>query len=57
MKRCPRCEKTYPDSETFCDTDGTALVQPVPPLPKAPQAKKARKSNVRSAAARRSPAS
>ena len=26
MKRCPRCEKTYPDSETFCDVDGTALV-------------------------------
>ena len=26
MKRCPRCEKTYPDSETFCDADGTALV-------------------------------
>jgi len=26
MKRCPRCEKTYPDAETFCDVDGTALV-------------------------------
>ena len=26
MKRCPRCDKTYPDSETFCDVDGTALV-------------------------------
>src|SRR5579864_4488223 len=26
MKRCPRCDKTYPDSETFCETDGTALV-------------------------------
>jgi TonB family protein len=26
MKRCPRCDKTYPDSETFCDADGTALV-------------------------------
>ena len=26
MKRCPRCEKTYPDSETFCEDDGTALV-------------------------------
>jgi TonB family protein len=26
MKRCPRCEKTYPDSETFCEADGTALV-------------------------------
>ena len=30
MKRCPRCEKTYPDSETFCETDGTALVQAGP---------------------------
>jgi TonB family protein len=30
MKRCPRCEKTYPDSETFCDADGTALVQAGP---------------------------
>ncbi len=26
MKRCPRCEKTYPDSETFCEDDGTALI-------------------------------
>src|SRR5882724_1811094 len=26
MKRCPRCDKTYPDSETFCEADGTALV-------------------------------
>jgi TonB family protein len=26
MKRCPRCDKTYPDSETFCEVDGTALV-------------------------------
>jgi len=30
MKRCPRCEKTYPDSETFCDADGSALVQAAP---------------------------
>src|SRR5208282_6707896 len=30
MKRCPRCEKTYPDSETFCEADGTALVQAGP---------------------------
>ena len=30
MKRCPRCDKTYPDSETFCDADGTALVQAGP---------------------------
>ncbi|MDO8433638.1 MAG: BON domain-containing protein [Candidatus Binatus sp.] len=26
MKRCPRCDKIYPDSETFCEIDGTALV-------------------------------
>jgi TonB family protein len=30
MKRCPRCEKTYPDSETFCEDDGTALVSTGP---------------------------
>ncbi len=30
MKRCPRCEKTYPDLETFCEADGTALVQAGP---------------------------
>ncbi len=30
MKRCPRCEKTFPDSETFCEADGTALVQAGP---------------------------
>jgi TonB family protein len=26
MKRCPRCQKTFPDSETFCEVDGTALM-------------------------------
>ncbi len=26
MKICPRCEKTYPDTEAFCQTDGSALV-------------------------------
>ena len=26
MRICPRCGKTYPDDERFCDTDGTALV-------------------------------
>jgi len=30
MKRCPRCDKTYPDAETFCEADGTALVQAGP---------------------------
>jgi TonB family protein len=27
MKTCPRCEKTYPDSELFCEDDGAALEQ------------------------------
>jgi hypothetical protein len=26
MKRCPSCDRTYPDAELFCETDGTALV-------------------------------
>jgi len=26
MKRCPQCNKTYPDAERFCADDGTALV-------------------------------
>jgi TonB family protein len=26
MKSCPRCGKQYPDSEGFCEIDGTALV-------------------------------
>ncbi|MGH7815210.1 MAG: BON domain-containing protein [Candidatus Binataceae bacterium] len=30
MKKCPRCDKSYPDSETFCETDGTALVAAAP---------------------------
>jgi TonB family protein len=25
MKSCPRCGKQYPDTEVFCETDGTAL--------------------------------
>jgi TonB family protein len=25
MKTCPRCAKTYPDAESFCEVDGTAL--------------------------------
>lgn len=25
MKTCPRCSRTYPDSESFCEVDGTAL--------------------------------
>ncbi len=30
MKRCPRCEKNYADTETFCEDDGTALVSAGP---------------------------
>ena len=30
MKSCPRCDKTYPDSETFCEVDGTALTHADP---------------------------
>lgn len=30
MKTCPRCNKTYPDTELFCDADGTALVSAGP---------------------------
>jgi TonB family protein len=30
MKRCPRCERSFPDSETFCEADGTALVKAGP---------------------------
>jgi TonB family protein len=26
MKTCPRCGRTYPDAESFCEADGTALV-------------------------------
>jgi TonB family protein len=26
MKSCPRCGSTYPDTEQFCESDGTALV-------------------------------
>jgi TonB family protein len=25
MKTCPRCARTYPDAESFCEADGTAL--------------------------------
>jgi len=27
MKSCPRCGEQYPDSEGFCETDGSALVE------------------------------
>jgi hypothetical protein len=30
MKKCPSCDRTYPDNETFCETDGVALVKADP---------------------------
>src|SRR6516162_1698858 len=30
MKSCPQCGKQYPDSEGFCETDGTPLVGDFP---------------------------
>ena len=30
MKKCPSCDRTYPDAELFCETDGTALVNAEP---------------------------
>ncbi len=32
MKRCPTCDKTFPDSMKFCQTDGTVLVADAPPV-------------------------
>ena len=26
MKTCPRCNRTYPDSENFCEADRSPLV-------------------------------
>jgi TonB family protein len=26
MKTCPQCNRSYPDAESFCESDGTALV-------------------------------
>lgn len=31
MKRCPSCQRTYEDSQTFCMNDGTPLVPDAPP--------------------------
>ena len=31
MKKCPTCDKEYPDSMRFCQTDGTILVEDTPP--------------------------
>src|SRR5205807_1602490 len=30
MKTCPRCDRSYPDSETFCEADGSPLVPAEP---------------------------
>ncbi|HLM02047.1 MAG TPA: DUF4190 domain-containing protein [Pyrinomonadaceae bacterium] len=30
MKRCPTCQKDFPDSMRFCQTDGTPLLDPTP---------------------------
>lgn len=30
MKTCPRCNRTYPDSESFCEADGSALAPAAP---------------------------
>lgn len=32
MKRCPKCQKEFPDSMRFCQTDGTSLVEDAAPL-------------------------
>ena len=36
MKRCPTCQKEFPDSMRFCQTDGTPLVEAAAPKPAAP---------------------
>ncbi|MDQ3801507.1 MAG: hypothetical protein M3384_18960, partial [Acidobacteriota bacterium] len=33
MKRCPTCQKDFPDSMRFCQTDGTPLVEPTASAP------------------------
>jgi hypothetical protein len=35
MKRCPSCERSYPDSENFCEADRSALIADDPPFTKA----------------------
>jgi TonB family protein len=30
MKKCPSCNRTYPDQETFCEADGVALIRADP---------------------------
>jgi len=30
MKKCPSCNRTYPDNETFCEADGVALINAGP---------------------------
>lgn len=31
MKKCPTCDKEFPDSMRFCQTDGTVLIDDAPP--------------------------
>src|SRR5436853_6751128 len=39
MKRCPKCNRTYPDDrDTFCQADGTPLVSNQPAAPVQTQA-------------------
>jgi hypothetical protein len=33
MKRCPTCQKDFPDSMRFCQTDGTPLLEPTAAAP------------------------
>ena len=30
MKKCPSCNRTYPDNDTFCEADGVALIKAGP---------------------------
>jgi len=36
MKKCPNCQKEFPDSMRFCQTDGTPLVEPAESQPEDP---------------------
>jgi hypothetical protein len=33
MKKCPNCQKEFPDSMRFCQTDGTPLGDPIAEAP------------------------
>ena len=36
MKRCPKCQKEFPDSMRFCQTDGTSLIEAAASSPASP---------------------